>query len=93
MISQYKLEDLRQRLDQQSTAAILEYIGYEIYRNYKFRLREDDRTPSVSIRADGLISDFSGDFRGDVIKLLQEFHGMNFPQAIEYVSECLGIEL
>lgn len=92
MIPENKIEEVRLSLDQSSTAAILEYIGYEVYRGYKFKLREE-RTPSASIRKDGYIFDFGGDFRGDMIALLQEYHEMNFPQAVGYVAECLGIDL
>ena len=93
MIPQNKIEEIRLRLDQQSTAAILEHLGYEIFHGYKLRLRSDDRSPSTSIRKDGYIFDFGGDFGGDLISLLQDLHGMRFQEAIEYIAECLGVEL
>ena len=93
MIPKEKLDELRLHLDQQNVAMILTHIGYEIFRTYKFRLRKDEKTPSASIRYDGYITDFGGDFKGDVIALLQDHHDLTFTEAIIYVATCTGVEL
>jgi len=92
MIADDKLNEIRDRLDQQFVAAVLEYAGYEVSRSYKFRLR-DENTPSVSIRKDGLIKDFGGDFSGDIIDVLKQYHNMSFEESVRYVATCLGVEL
>ncbi len=92
MLSPEVLKKVKLQLNQHTTASILDHVGYEVDRSFKFRLR-DEKTPSASIRAaDGYIVDFGGDFRGDIFSLLQEHHGMSFPEAVEYVAVCLGVE-
>ncbi len=93
MIADSKLIEVRGRLDGQSTTHILQHIGYKIYPGNKFKLR-DESGPSVSIRRDdGLIKDFGGDFTGDIIDLLRQYHDMSFEEAVKYVATCLGVEL
>ena len=93
MITDDKLNEIRDRLDQQFVAAVLEHAGYEISRSYKFRLRGDESTPSASIRKDGYIKDFGGDYGGDIIGLLQQYHGLSFKESILYVATCMGVAL
>ncbi len=93
MITEDKLNEIRERFDQQFVASVLEYVGYEISRDYKFRLREDEKTPSVSIRSDGYIKDFGGDFGGDIISLLQQYHKLSFKESVLYIATCMGVEL
>ncbi len=93
MIEDNKLNEVRDSLDGESTAHILQHIGYKIYSGSKFKLREDEKTPSVSIRRDGLIKDFGGDFTGDMIDVLKQYHGMSFEEAVKYVATCLGVKL
>ena len=71
MIADNELDKIRTLLDGQHTMVILQYMGYKFYRSRKFKLREDERTPSASIRADGYIKDFGGNFGGDLIDLLR----------------------
>ena len=92
LIPQQKLDEINLRLDQNVVAIILEHIGYDIFRSYKFKLREEN-TPSASIRIDGYITDFGGDFRGDIISLLRTYHGMSFVESVKYVAICVGVEL
>ncbi len=92
MIPDDKLHEIRNSLDLESTIHILLYIGYKIYPGKKIKLREDEKTPSTSIR-DSLIKDFGGDFTGDVIDVLRQYHGMSFEDAVIYVATCLGIKL
>ena len=82
---------IKQSMDKEKTADILNFIGYEVDRNYKLKLRPDEATPSASIRHDGFIKDFGGDFGGDVVALLHEFHGMKLQAATRYVADCLSI--
>jgi len=92
MIPKKKIQEIKNGLDDVTTATILKYIGYDIHRGNKFKLR-DERTPSSSIRKDGYIKDFGGDFSGDLIALLQEYHNMSFTEAVQYIAICLGVEL
>ncbi len=93
MIPDDKLHEIRDSLDLESTLHILQHIGYKIYPGKKIKLREDENTPSVSIRRDGLIKDFGGDFTGDVIDVLREYRGMSFEEAVRYAATCLGVKL
>ncbi len=90
MFSNERLAATKQMLDRQSVLAIIIFMGYSINRNGKFRLREEERTPSASVDAQGRITDFGSGWRGDIFALLQEYHGLSFPEACEYVAECLG---
>jgi len=92
MFNPQLLEEVKLQLNKYTVASILNHIGYAVDRSFKFKLR-DEKTSSASIRADGYIVDFGGDFRGDVFSLLQEQHGMSFPEAVQYVAVCLGVEL
>ena len=91
--TQLKLNLIRASLHGSSVAGILQHMGYTVYRGNKFKLRSDERTPSASVRADGYIKDFGGDFGGDLIALLQEYHDMSFKEAVGYVAICLGVEI
>ncbi len=91
MITESKLNDIKSHLDAKTVSHILKHMGYEIFRGYKFKLR-DENTPSASIRYDGYIKDFGGYFSGDLITLLMEYHDMNFHEAVEYIATCLGVE-
>ncbi|MEA1973190.1 MAG: CHC2 zinc finger domain-containing protein [Candidatus Cloacimonadota bacterium] len=83
---------IRAALDQQTTVNLLSYIGYQVDRNNKFCLREEN-TPSVSIRADGYIKDFGSGWGGDFISVLCEFKNMTFIEAILWTADALGIEV
>ena len=83
--------EVKQSLTKDNTADILSFIGYQVNRDYKFKLREDERTPSASIRNDGYIRDFGSDWGGDVVALLHEYHGQSLPDAVKYVADCLGV--
>jgi len=92
VIPEYKLSDIRGHLDSETVSHIVQYIGYEIYRGNKFKLR-DEKSPSASIRRDGFIKDFGGDFSGDLIDLLREYHNMSFEEAVQYIATCVGVKL
>ena len=92
MIPKVRIDLIRSILDQGNVAAILQHSNYDIHNGYKFYLREE-KTPSASIRRDGYIRDFGGDFSGDLIDLLMEYHGMTFQEAVAYIATCLGVKL
>jgi DNA primase len=90
MISAEKLTDIKSRLDRRTVLSLIEHIGYQVNRNGKFKLRQEERTPSSSVDEKGKITDFGSGWRGDIFALLQEYHGLTFPEACEYVEICLG---
>ncbi len=85
-----RVEKLKMYLDRDAIREILESLGYDTNRVYQFRLR-DERTPSASIRTDGLIKDFGGDFTGDIFDLLQTYHEMDFRESKDYVMNRMGL--
>jgi len=90
MTAKDKLERIKPSLDNKWVANILSHMGYKIYHGYKFKLRADENTPSASIRLDGRVKDFGGDFSGDLIELLRVYHEMSFEEAVEYIAICMG---
>jgi DNA primase len=94
MVPKKKLEEIKTALNGAATIYILQHCGYEFYRGNKFKLRPEERSPSASVRSnDGYIKDFGGDFSGDLIDLLREYHNMSFEEAVQYVAICLGVTL
>ena len=91
MFKKEVLDEIKLYLTKDSVAVFLTSIEYEVNRSYKFKLRAEESTASASIRADGYIVDFGGSFRGDLFSLLQEYHSMSFPQAVEYVAVSFGV--
>lgn len=84
---------IKESLDRDKVRAMLEALGYRVNRNYMFRLRPDDSTPSASIRRDGYIKDFGSGWGGDIVALLHEQRGVPLVDATKWVAECLGIEV
>lgn len=59
---------------QNETAEILQSLGYQIDRNYKFKIR-NERTASASIHPQtGKIKDFGSGWGGSIIDFMVEFH-------------------
>lgn len=83
---------LKQELNQEKVIDLLSFIGYEINRNYKFKLRTGEDTPSASISKDGYIKDFGSGWGGDVISLLHEHHGQTLKSATCWVADCIGVK-
>ncbi|WP_281951891.1 hypothetical protein [Nitrosophilus kaiyonis] len=81
---------IKQSLDREKVRAMLEALGYEINRDYKFKIR-DERTPSTSIRRDGYIKDFGSGWGGDIVAFIHEHHNTPLKEATLWVAECLGI--
>jgi len=75
---------------------VLNSLGVDVTsHNKNFRLREDDRIPSASIYIKNekvRIHDFGIGFDGDIIDVMQEFFGLSFKDAIDYIFQILGIE-
>ncbi|WP_084276432.1 hypothetical protein [Nitratiruptor tergarcus] len=83
-------KEIKQSLDREKVTAMLKALGYEVDRNYKFKLREE-RTPSASIAKDGYIKDFGSGWGGDILALIHEHRGEPLPEATKWVAQCLGI--
>lgn len=84
------IENLKMQLNGIVVRSLLLHLGYKVDRQGKFKLRHEERTASASVRVDGYIKDFGSGWGGDIFSLLQEYHGLTFPEAVEYVELCLG---
>ena len=84
---------IKESLDRDKVMAMLEALGYRVNRNYMFRLRPDDSTPSASIRGDGYIKDFGSGWGGDIVALIHEYHQTPLKEATVWVAQCLGIRI
>ncbi len=87
------VKTIKKHLARKVTIALIEFIGYQINRQGMFKLRLEEKTASASVDRYGKITDFGSGWRGDIFSLLQEYHGLSFPKALEYVAECLGVDL
>ena len=87
-----RVQVIKNQCNPQTGAQLLLFIGYVVNRNFQFKLREDESTPSASIRRDGYIKDFGSGWGGDVISLLQEYKNMSFIEALEWLEKCLGVK-
>lgn len=76
-------------IDGEVTRYLLQGIGYSVDDNGKFKIR-DERTASASVRADGYIKDFGGDFGGNIINFLIDVCGLSYKTSNKYVSIALG---
>lgn len=83
------IKQLLSMIDREVTRYLLQGIGYPVDSNYTFKIREE-RTASASIRSDGLINDFGGDFGGNIINFLIKIFGLSFKISFKYVSIALG---
>ena len=84
-------QQIKERTDRETAADLLTFIGYEIQRDFKFKLRPDEETASASIRADGYLKDFGSGWSGDVVALLHEHHNQSLKDATQYIASCLGL--
>ncbi len=83
--------EIKSAMDREKAASLLSFIGYSIGRDYKFKLRESEKTPSAAIDRSGNIKDFGSGWYGDIIALLHEHHGQTLKDATLYVADCLGV--
>jgi hypothetical protein len=84
-------QQIKDRLDQETTESLLSFIGYEIQRDHKFKLRPEEKTASASISRTGQITDFGSGWSGDPVALLHEHHGQSLKDATHYAATALGI--
>jgi len=84
-------QQIKDRLDRETTESLLSFIGYEIQRDRKFKLREEEKTASASVDRKGNITDFGSGWSGDPVALLHEKHGQSLKDATHYIANCLGI--
>lgn len=76
--------------DRESVAQALDQLGYQIDRTWKFKLRKDERTNSAFINNDGCVYDFGSGFHGDLVKILQEYHGLCLRESVIKAKELLN---
>ena len=69
---------------------LMQFLGYEFNREGFTSIRAE-RTPSVRVRKDGLIKDFGSGWNGDIFDLLQQYHGLSFKEAVEYVEKAYNV--
>lgn len=83
-------------LHKDDTRAILNYLGFAVNSAYKFKMRNDERTPSASIDPkNGRISDFGSGWRGDIIAFYKEINSCTDKEAftnIKRITQELGIK-
>lgn len=82
-------KQLLNMIDGEVTRCLLQGIGYSVDENGKFKIR-DERTASTSIRADGFIKDFGGDFGGNIINFLIDICGLSYKTSNKFVRIALG---
>ena len=89
----YKLlrNELKQNYTQQNVAEMLSFIGYDIDRNFKFKLR-DENTPSASISKTGTITDFGSGYSADIVAILNEVKNIPLGEATIYVAKLMDID-
>ena len=85
-------QTLKETYTQQNVAQILSFIGYDISRSYKFKLREET-TPSASISKTGTITDFGSGWSGDLVAVLYDYKGTSLSEATIYVAKLLNIDI
>jgi hypothetical protein len=82
------IDKIKSKLNRELVSDIISSLGFQVGRDYKFKMR-DEKTPSASIKNDGLIKDFGSDFSGDVIDFIMEVKSVSFKEAVEIVSEWI----
>lgn len=87
------IDQIKQSLDQETVGQIVESCGFNVNRNFKFKYRQDERTPSASIRKDGYIKDFGSDMAGDAISFVQETKQLNFKDSVAYVGGFVNVKI
>jgi len=84
--------ELKQNYTQEGVASALMFLGCEINRNYKFKLR-DENTPSASISKSGLITDFGTGWSGDIVAVLFEYKNIPLSEASIYIANLMNIDI
>ena len=86
-------QDVKQNYTQDNVAEMLIFIGHEVSRSYKLRLRAEEKTPSASISRTGQITDFGNGWSGDIVAVLHEFKNIPLGEATMYVAKLLNIDI
>jgi len=89
------IETIKTYLNRDVVAQIVESLGYEVDRNYKFKYRTDEKTPSASINNtdNPLIKDFGSDLSTDIIGFVEIVNQCSFKDAVSYVGSYVGIDM
>lgn len=74
-------------LSPHQTALFLQSRGYEVDKNFKFKIRKDERTPSASIYKDGKIHDFGTGWHGDIVDFMIHFENIPKRNAFAIAKE------
>lgn len=85
------IDQIKQCLSRETVADIVQACGFEVNRQFKFKYREGERTPSASIRQDGYIKDFGSDMSGDIIAFVQETKQLSFKDATAFVGGFVNV--
>ena len=82
------LEAIKSKLTRESVAEIINSLGFEVDRNFKFKFRQEERTPSASINngLNPLIKDFGSDISGDIFYFVQKVKDCSFVESVNYVN-------
>lgn len=82
------IEDIKNRLTRECVADIVQSLGYEVNAKFMFKYRENENTPSASIKQglNPLIKDFGSDLECDAIGFVQQVKQCDFKTAVEYVG-------
>ncbi len=82
-------DEIKERLDRETVAEIVSFLGYKIDRSYRF---VDDK--SMCITPDGKVKNFgnSGFTYGDLHDWLYFTKGITLKESIFYVADLMGIE-
>ena len=85
------LESIKSSLTRETVAEIVNSLGFEVDRNFKFKYRQDERTPSASINngTNPLIKDFGSDISGDIFYFVQKVKNLNFLESVDYVKRYI----
>ncbi len=85
------LESIKSSLTSETVAEIVNSLGFEVDRNFKFKYRQDERTPSASINngTNPLIKDFGSDISGDIFYFVQKVNNLNFLESVDYVKRYI----
>jgi hypothetical protein len=87
------IEDIKNRLTRECVADIVQSLGYEVNAKFMFKYRENENTPSASIKQglNPLIKDFGSDLECDAIGFVQQVKQCDFKTAVEYVGSFVNV--
>lgn len=89
------IETIKTYLNRDIVAQIVESLGYQVDRNYKFKYRINEKTPSASINnsENPLIKDFGSDLSTDVFGFVEVVNQCSFKDSVSYVGSFVGIDI